>query len=237
MAGSTIVTAFVVMLLTQTASRDWFQSTEQSLMDSVAIGDTKPWDAVMDARCIITTEEGEVMTKAEFLTGLHPLPAGLAGGIAVKELTVDEFDDTAIVRYLADEWETVFAQRLTTKYRMTDTFRRVSGAWKMVASHASVVTGNPPAQQVSTEDWPKLVGTYQLPPNGWTFYVVLRDGQLFGGRDRNALKRMIPMTPLAFVREDTLGEWLFVVGPDKKATGIVNLRKFEPLVWTRVGDK
>lgn len=206
-------------------------------MDSVAIGDTKPWDAVMDDRCVMTTEEGEVLTKAQFLKRLGPLPAGLAGGITVKELTADDFGDTTIVRFLADEWETVFAQRLTTKYRMTDTFRRVSGGWKMIASHASVVTSNPPAQQVPTDGWPKLVGTYQLPTNGWTFHVVLRDGQLFGGRDVNALKRMIPMTPLAFVREDTLGEWMFVLGPDKQATHIVNLRKFEPLVWTRVADK
>jgi hypothetical protein len=46
---------------------------------------------------------------------------------------------------------------------------------------------------------------------------------------------MIPLTPLAFVREGSLGEWLFVMGPDRKATAIVNFRKFEPLIWTRAG--
>jgi hypothetical protein len=34
-----------------------------------------------------------------------------------------------------------------------------------------------------------------------------------------------------------LGEWLFVVGPDGKAMRIVDFRKFEPLVWTRVTDR
>jgi hypothetical protein len=47
---------------------------------------------------------------------------------------------------------------------------------------------------------------------------------------------MIPLTPDAFVREGTLGEWLFVMGPDRQATHIVDFRKFEPLVWTRIAD-
>jgi hypothetical protein len=217
------------------ASRAWFQTTEQSLMNAVAVGDRAPWNATLDDRCVLTTEEGEVLTKAEFLKALRPLPAGLAGGIEVKDLTVEDFQDVAVVRFLADEWETVFAQRLTTKYRMTDTFRRVDGVWKMIASHASVVTANPPAQPVSTAEWPELVGAYQIKPDGWTFHVELRNGQLVGGRDPNDLKRMIPLTPLAFVRDGSLGEWLFVMGADKKATAIINFRKFEPLVWTRVG--
>jgi hypothetical protein len=57
----------------------------------------------------------------------------------------------------------------------------------MVSSHVSVVTTDPPAQKVVTEAWPGLAGTYQLLPNGWKFHVVLRDQQLFGGRDPNAL--------------------------------------------------
>src|SRR5262245_9652313 len=122
----------------------WFQSTEQALMDSVAAGDKAPWERLMDPSCIVTSEEGEVLTKAKFLEGLRPLPAGLAGGIAVKELMVQEFPTFAVVRYLADEWETVFGQRLTTQYRISDTYRRDGRDWKMVASHVSVVTLDPP---------------------------------------------------------------------------------------------
>jgi hypothetical protein len=107
----------------------------------------------------------------------------------------------------------------------------------MIASHVSVVTSDPPVQPVSTDGWPGLVGRYQLLPDGWTFHVSLRDGQLFGGTDPGALKRLIPVTPTAFVREGTLGDWLFVLGPDTKATHIVDFRKFEPLLWTRVSDQ
>jgi hypothetical protein len=205
-------------------------------MDAIAAGNKAAWDRVLDDSCVMTTEEGQVVNKRQFIADLRPLPSGLSGGIAVRELTVQHFPEFAVVRFLADEWETVFGQRQTTKYRVTDTYRRAGSGWKMLASHVSVVTTDPPAQRVATDGWPGLVGTYQVLPDGWKFHVALRDGQLYGGRDMNALKRLIPMTPTSFVREGTLGDWLFVVGPDGKATKIVNLRKFEPLVWTRVAQ-
>ena len=211
----------------------WFQSTEQSLMDALAVGDKTVWDRVMDLSCIATSEEGEVVPRDKLLADVRPLPPGLAGGIAVKDLTVQEFPGFAVVRYLADEWETVFGQKLSVQYRTTDTYRRLDHDWKMVASHTSVVTEDPVAQEVSKADWPAFVGTYRLAPDGWTFTVVLRDGTLYGGRDPKNLQPLIPLTPDAFVVSGRLGEWIFVTEKGR-AVRILNLRKFEPLVWTRV---
>jgi hypothetical protein len=130
----------------------------------------------------------------------------------------------------------VFGQRLTTKYRTTDTFRRSGTAWKLVASHTSVVTADPPAQTVATDRWPGLAGRYRLLPDGWTFHVAYRDGKLYGGRDPAKLRPLIPLTPDAFVLQGSLGEWIFVTNKDGKPAHILNLRKFEPLVWTRIPD-
>src|SRR5262245_18585529 len=67
LAGAIVVsTALGGAQIPASASRDWFQKTEQALMDAVAIGDTKLWDAIMDDRARITSEEGDVQTKAEF---------------------------------------------------------------------------------------------------------------------------------------------------------------------------
>ena len=218
-----------------TETLKWFQQTEQALMDALAPGDKSVWERVMDPSCVVTTEEGQLLTRQQFLEELRPLPKGLAGGIAVKELTVQEFPTLAVVRYLADEWETVFGQKLTTQYRVTDTYRRDGKDWKLVAAHLSVVTRDPAPQEVSRAGWPGLVGKYRLLPDGWTFTVELREGQLYGGRDPQKLRPLIPLTPDAFVLTGSLGEWLFVV--DKgKATHVVSFRKFEPLVWTRVEE-
>jgi hypothetical protein len=216
------------------ATGAWFQATEQRLMGAIARGDKTPWQKVTDPGCVFTTEEGEVLPRQKFLDDLRPLPAGLAGDITVRDLTVQELPGLAIVRFLADEWETVFEQKLTTQYRLTDTFRRDGGEWKMVASHASVVTRDPPEQPVSTAGWAGLVGRYRLPPDGWTFTVELRDGTLYGGRDPQPRRRFIALTPTAFVLSGRLGEWLFVTDERGRATRIVSFRKFEPLVWSRI---
>jgi hypothetical protein len=215
---------------------EWFQSTEQALMDAIAPGEKAPWQAVLDDGFVVTDEEGRVLNKEQFLADLRPLPAGLTGGIAVRDLTAQEFPTFAVARYLADEWEAVFGQRLTTQYRVTDTFRKTGSTWKMVASHFAVVTTDPPAQVVATNRWPGLAGRYRLLPNGWIIHVVYRDGKLYGGRDPGKLKLLIPMTSDAFVLQGSLGEWMFAINQDGKATHILNLRKFEPLVWTRITD-
>jgi hypothetical protein len=210
-----------------------FRATEQKLMDAITKGDKSEWDKVMDPACVITTEEGQVLGKKQFLEELRPMPAGLTGDISVQDLTVQPSENVAIVRFLADEWQTVFGQRISTRYRVTDTFRRDGAQWKMMSSHISVVTHDPPSQEVSKDRWPAFVGTYQLQPDGWTFTVELRDGLLYGGRDPKKLRQMIPLAPDVFVLSGSLGEWIFVT--DKGAvTHILSFRKFEPLVWTRV---
>ena len=127
----------------------------------------------------------------------------------------------------------MFGQRLAVRYRVTNAYRRDGPTWKMVASHLSVVTRDPPAQDVSKAGWPGLVGQYRLLPDGWTSHVELRDGELYAGRDPKKLRPLIPLAPDAFVLSGSLGEWVFVV-ENGKAARIVNLRKFAVLVWTRV---
>lgn len=144
----------------------WFQATEQALMDSIASGDKTVWDRVMDPTCVVTSEEGSITDKRQFLEELRPLPPGLTGSIAVQELTVREYTGFAVVRFLVDERETVFGQKLATRYRTTDTFRRDGSDWKMVASHIAVVTQDPPPTIVSKAAWPAFVGTYRLLPDG-----------------------------------------------------------------------
>lgn len=218
------------------ATVQWFQRTEQSLMDGVTAGDRHAWQEVLDSNCVITDEEGRVLSKRELLNGIQPLPAGLSGSITVRDLTVQRVADVAIVRFLADEHETVFGQELATKYRTTDTFRRVGDEWTMLASHTSDVTQDPPAQSVAASGFRALAGTYQLLPDGWTFHVVARDGKLYGGRDPSKLRELIPLTSEAFVLHGSLGEWLFARDGNGRSVRIINIRKFEPLVWTRVGD-
>ncbi len=222
---------------TNAASTRWFQSTEQSLMDAIATGDKKVWEQVLDESFISTSEEGQTLSKEDLLKEFTGLPPGLTGSIKVEDLTVQEFPTFAIVRFLADETEDVFGQQLKTKYRVTDTFRKAGSEWKLIASHLSVVTADPPPQNVSKESWPDLVGDYKLLPQGWVFHVVMRDGDLLGGRNPEKLRPLIPLAPNVFVRKGALGELIFVTDKDGNASKILEFRKFQPLIWTRIDDQ
>lgn len=215
-----------------------FQNVEQSLMNAVALGDKAVWDRTLDDSAVFTSEEGMVMTKKELLDSFGPLPPGLKGEIVVRDLTVQELgDDVAIVRFLADESEDVFASRIFVKYRVTDVYVKKGEDWKLVSSHTSVITADPPAQPVATDAYPGLVGDYELPgANAWTFHVQLRDGKLVAGRNPDKLRPLVPLTPDVYVVSGSLGEWFFVRGKDGKAERIVNLRKFAPLVWSRSAE-
>ena len=215
--------------------KDSFQRTEQSLMDATAVGNKVPWNLALDDDCVITNEEGEVLNKKTFLDQLTGLPRGLSGSIEIADLTVQRVSGmVVVVRFRMNEKETVFGQQLTTSYRSTDTFVRKNSTWKMIASHQSVITSDPPAQEVSRSHWPAFVGTYQLLPNGWVLHVAMRDGELLSGRDPNHLRRLIPIGPNVFTREGSLGEWIFCQDENQHVTKIVELRKFEPLTWTSV---
>ena len=177
------------------------------------------------------------MDRKRLLDELRPLPTGLQGGIVVRELTVAEYPRFAVARFVAEESLSIFGQQLATHYRVTDTFRREGESWKMVSSHVSVVTQDPPPQKVSRDGWRKFAGTYRLLPEGWTFTVAWRDGELYGGRDPLALKRMIPLTASAFVLSGSLGEWIFDCESGGGVTRLLNFRKQTPLVWTLVKDE
>src|SRR5450432_590 len=69
----------------------WFQETEQTLMGAVAKGQKDVWDRVMDPGCVITSEEGQVTGKQQFLEEFRPLLPVLPGAIRVRDLRVPEF--------------------------------------------------------------------------------------------------------------------------------------------------
>ncbi len=216
------------------ASRDeWFCRTEQALMDAIGRGDRAPWERVADPGFVMTTEEGELVTRERLFAELRPLPAGLSGRIEVRDLSAQRLPGLAVVRFLAEESETVFGQQLVTHYRVTDVYREQGTERRLVASHLSVVTRDPPAQAVSSAGWVALAGRYRLLPDGWSFDVSLRDGTLYGGRAGSTPRPFVPVAPDAFVLSGSLGEWLFVREGGRVAR-VVNLRKFAVLVWTRV---
>ena len=116
-----------------------FQTRTQALFDAITSGEKTLWDRTMDEHCVITTEDGEVQDKTQFLDGLRPLPPGFVGHGTIRGLTVRDLHGAAVVHYFIDETEDIFEQHLKTAYVETDIYQRQGSDWKMVAMQVTVV--------------------------------------------------------------------------------------------------
>ena len=214
---------------------EWFRTTTQKLYDAVAPGDTAIWDRVLDADCSITTEDGDVFDKKDFLAEMRPLPAGFVGHIEVRGLTVRQLAGVAVVHYWLDETEDVFSQRLRTTYVETDVYRRAGTSWKMVALQVTVVPRDPEAIAVSSADWPDLAGDYRLADEATSHYQVrLRDGALYGGRDEKTATLLIPLAPLVFFQKGSIHLMIFVRDGSGAIKEVRELHKYNEVVMKRV---
>jgi hypothetical protein len=212
----------------------WFQATTQELYDAVAPGDKGPWDRVLAEDCAITTEDGEVLTKTQFLQELRPLPAGFSGRIKVRDLTMRPLGTGAVVHYWLDEVEDIFGQELRTTYVETDTYERIRDSWKMVAAQVTVVPRDLAPIDVSSTGWQRLLGVYKYSNKASSQYqVFVRDGALYGGRDAKSATRLIPLAPLVFYQQGSIHIMVFVQDQQGEVNEVRELHKYNEVRMTR----
>jgi hypothetical protein len=216
--------------------RGWIETRTQALFDAIAIGDKGIWDRTMDTDCVITTEDGEVMGKAKFLSDLRPLPRGFSGHGKIRDLTVRDLGEVALVHYRIDEWESIFAQELKTTYVETDTYRRSAGNWKMVAMQLTVVPQDLEPIVADPSVWPALEGEYGFPGDDQMqvrYRVFARNGALFGGRDEKSATALIPLAPLVFFQAGSIHLMIFVKNEAGAVTEVREIHKYNEVRMQR----
>ena len=61
--------------LSQTTNKDSILFYTQQLVNGIAVGDTTAWNSYLDDSCLITSENGSVKTKQEFIRGIGVPPS------------------------------------------------------------------------------------------------------------------------------------------------------------------
>jgi len=209
----------------------------QSLYDALAPGDKKVWERYLSPRFEQIDESGAHLARAKLLADLDPLPTGLSGSIVVDHTQVSDFGGFAVIRYDLDERERVYDQDLHVLYRATDTWRRESGKWRMVASQIMVLAQDPPPTPVSAALLADYAGLYDL--SGKRRYrVALQGDGLTLGREGREAKPLIAVGDNVFVGQgDPLAIlYIFVRGADGKVQRMVERRKFADLQMPRIDD-
>jgi hypothetical protein len=203
----------------------------QKLYDAVAAGDQAPWKHFFAGDCIFSDEKGRTMDKNKLVADITPLPTGYSGVIKLEHVQSRIYDDVAVLSYDANEAETIYGQKLSARYHITDTWLRRDGNWQIVASQAHRYYEDPGLGKADSKKFADFIGTYELAP-GQTRTVLSEGNSLFV--ERNGKKdQLLPETFDLFFRKGIEGRILFRYDKDGKVDALIDRRNNEDVVWRR----
>ena len=209
------------------------QSKDQAMADAVARGDRSIWERSLTADATYVDENGVVMTRAELLADLHPLPSGVSGQIRIVDYKVRQAGDTALVVHRDDERENFHGQPLHAIYLTTGTWLRRDGEWRLAMIHVQVLNADPPAIRVSASTLDGYVGRYDAAPD--LAWIIRRDGDhLVGGREGATPKPLQVEAPdVLYVPGQPRSRKLIQRDDRGQVVGFLDRREGQDLHWTR----
>lgn len=215
------------------AAADVLQRQTQELLDAVTSGSAAVWDRLLDADATITTEDGDVQTKAELVKSIHPLPNGISGRIKVIDFAATVHGSVAMTRYVSDEYETYYGQQLHCQYRTTDTWTKTAAGWRLLASQVLALRTDPPAVARTAAELAEYSGTYRLTPE-IAYVVRVHEGRLEAQRTGRAVEVLLAEAPdVFFVPGRPRYRKLFRRDASGHVTALIDRREAWEIVWTR----
>lgn len=206
----------------------------QELVDAIATGEVAVWERYLHEAAVITAEDGAVMTKAERVEELRPLPEGVSGTIQVTEFEARVQGTVAITTYVDDEHESYYGHELHCQYRVTDTWLETPEGWRLLASQILALRTDPPAIALTARQLEEYSGRYALTPE-IAYEIRAKDGGLEGQRIGREVEILLAEAPdVLFVPGKPRYRKIFRRGPDGRITGFAERREAWDLEWTRV---
>jgi hypothetical protein len=206
------------------------------LLDAIAPGEVKVWDAALAADAIYIDENGEIIHRAAFLKQLQPLPPGVSGKITISAYTAQQSGEVTTVIHTDDEEETYHGQHLTAQYLMTETWQRQGGIWKLLMIHAYSALKEPKSIVLPAADLDGYVGRYAAAPD--LIYTIKRDGDhLVAEREgRPGVTLKAEVRDVFFVSGQLRTRKIFERDDAGRVTRFVDRREGTDLVWKRMPE-
>ena len=206
----------------------------QQLLDAVAVGDKAVWEKYVADDAIYTDENWRILTKGQLIDSLAPLPKGYTGSIRVANVQSRIGDNAVVLSYRALKEQTVFGQKLTPIYLVTETWFRRDGRWQLVASHIAVLPSERKPIAIKPKSYKSIVGEYELTA-GIRYVITLEGDKLIGQRTGRATEELLPADENTyFAKGTTRGEKVFVRDASDQVTQMLDRRENNDLVWKRV---
>jgi hypothetical protein len=206
---------------------------EQLLMDAIPLADTATWKKYLDDKFFIVTEDGTRFNKQDFISGFKPLSKGYSGYIKVIEPKFVFGENICVISYVADEYETVFGQKLHTTYGVMNTYIRKDTSWSMIASQVFEIPQLPLSIKIASDVLKKYTGRFQLSDS--TYYIVsFENDKLFGQRTGRQKEELFAETENIFFRKaDTRGRKIFLKDENGRMQ-MLERRNGNDVAWRKI---
>ncbi len=215
-----------------TADSSTLITATQGMMDAIVTGDTTAWAPWLLPQWFLTDEEGHHIARSPFLAGLHPIPTGQSGAIAVTNPHFAVAPGVIVLSYDSDEWHNYYGQMLRTRFHSSDTWVGQAGAWRMLTSQVTALPTPIAGRTIDPSTLQQFAGTYRLTPE-IALAISVGDSGLIMTRGAGTPERFYSIDDRIFIRHGVRGFWLFERDNGSAVVRLVNWRDNNGVVWER----
>lgn len=210
------------------------RGSTQQLLDAIAPGEVAVWDRLLDPAVIQIDEDDVVRRKPEILAELKPLGPGLIGHLKIDDFRMVQSGDVAVVTHEDDESLVYHGQLIRSRFRMTDTWHRTAGGWRLLGSQTLAVQKDPPAVTLDEKTLCGYEGRYVLTTDIDATIRCARNRLVFEQRGRPAREFLPEVTDVFFEPGSPRTRRIFQHDPQGRVAGFVDRREERDIVWKRV---
>ena len=148
---------------------DKLKRATQEMLDAVARGDKTVWDRHLAAGSIYADEEGRILTKAELLNELRPLPPNYQGSIKIEETKALVQENVVVLSHVDHEELVLYGQKLSTNFLTTQTWaKQQDGEWRVVSTQVMALPNERKPAVIDVKKLDEYVGQYEVEPRLFT---------------------------------------------------------------------
>jgi Domain of unknown function (DUF4440) len=225
---STTIICFVsnVKLLGQVnksvnSDKDLILNVTQKLLDGIATGDTSVWIKYLDDSCVITSEDGSVTTKKDFIKVINRPPAGYKKTETIISPIFKFHGNVVVFSYTAGLTLELYGQKRFNEICETDTWIKTKDGWRLIAEEALDKPNFPVAQKSTEKIINEITGKYQLNEN-FGFNIFLDSDRLYMQQYGGKKNELVCESDFVYFRNGSpLLRCLFVHDKDDKITQLI----------------
>jgi hypothetical protein len=196
-------------------------NVRDALRETALRRDMAAWSRYVADDCIFSTDDGTLITKAQFIEYDQKLPPEYDHSTNPREYVIHVYGDTAVVNFRLTVHEQFTDADVISEQRQSETYIKRNGSWLLIARQWGLLPVNfhkPVA--VDTSVYKDYVGHYQWRPLDDVETVSVKDGRLWSrfNKEKDA-DEYLPLSSDTFFVKDDIGSVMFVRDAQGHVTG------------------